>query len=589
MQASESDLWVFRDARSLVSGRVLVRELRQSLDKLLEGSADEQGLSEAIIRAGALESALADTGSAGGESAAAVTDSVSDALFIHHPDSLKHAASALEHLIIPDTIPTSPPEGFSYYAVHPLDFVAAADSLPLSGSTVAVIGIRNIGTTLSAIVTAALRARGRTGSRITVRPNGHPYERNTTFSDNQKDWIREHLDRGSDFVVVDEGPGRSGSTFLSVGEALLQAGVPLDRITFLGTREVDPGELCAQDAANRWSKFRFRVARQVRLTDFKDYSYIGGGEWRKILFAERHWPESWPQMERLKFLSPDGTQIFKFEGMGPLGAAVRERSLRLAAARFGPQFEDARDGFSRYTVISGHPMSFAEVSEDVLERIARYCAFRLSEFRTESNQCTSLQQMLESNLTREFHVEPSNDLPQLATELPVIVDGRMQPHEWIRLANRRMLKADGASHGDDHFFPGPIDITWDLAGAAVEWNLPPDAASFLLSRFYQLTGKDPRPLFSVFKLAYAVFRVAWCKMAATTVPGTEEEIRLKNAYARYSACVREELQRGNFAKSKTVKNWVVNNTSTPVFREEARQQTRTADSTPVLHDCSDCT
>jgi len=453
-----------------------------------------------------------------------------------------------------------------------------------------VIGIRNIGTTLSAIVTAALRARGRTGSRITVRPNGHPYERNTTFSHNQKDWIQEHLDRGSDFIVVDEGPGRSGSTFLSLGEALLLAGVPLDRITFLGTRAVDSAQLCAQDAAHRWSKFRFRVARQVRLTHFSSYSYLGAGEWRHVFLPPGTiWPDCWPQMERLKFLSPAGTQIFKFEGMGPLAAAVRERSLRLAAAGFGPHIYDAQDGFSCYTVINGHPMSFVELSEDVLERIARYCAFRFSEFRAESNQCTSLPQMLESNLAREFHVELRKDSPILATELPVVVDGRMQPYEWIRLPNGSILKTDGTSHGDDHFFPGPTDITWDLAGAAVEWNLPPDAASFLLSRFYQLTGKDPRPVFSMFKLAYAVFRVAWCKMAATTVSGTEEEILLKNAYARYSACVRGELQRGNFARSKTVKNWVVNNTSTPVFREEARQQTRTADSTPVLHDCSDCT
>jgi hypothetical protein len=294
-------------------------------------------------------------------------------------------------------------------------------------------------------------------------------------------------------------------------------------------------------------------------------------------------------LERLKFLSPDRTQILKFEGMGPLGAAVRERSLRLAAAGFGPRIEAAQDGFSCYTVISGHPMSFAGVSEDALERIARYCAFRLSEFRTESNQCTSLQQMLESNLAREFQVELSNDLPELATELPVVVDGRMQPYEWIRLPNGRMLKTDGASHGDDHFFPGPADITWDLAGAAVEWNSPPDAASFLLLRFYQLTGKDPRPLFSVFKLAYAVFRVAWCKMAATTVSGTEEEIRLKNAYARYSVCVRDELRQGNFAKSKSVKNRIVNSTGTALVRNEARSQACTADSTPVLHDCSDCT
>jgi len=588
MPASESDLWVFRDARSLVSGRVLVRELRRSLDRVLDRPTNEPALVETLIQAGTLESALADLGTAECEGVAAVTDSLSAALLSPDPDTLKGAASALDQVLVPATLATSPPEGFSYYAVHPLDFVAAADNLPLSRSDVGVIGIRNIGTTLSAIVTAAVRARGLKSSRITVRPNGHPYERNTRFSHNQKNWIREHLDRGSDFIVVDEGPGRSGSTFLSVGEGLLSAAVPLDRITFLGTREVDPAQLCAQDAANRWSKFRFRVAGPAKLSHFSSYSYIGGGEWRYVFLPTGAvWPECWPQMERLKFLSPDGTRILKFEGMGPLGAAVRERSLRLAAAGFGPGIEDARDGFSCYTVISGDPMSFPEVSEDVVDRIARYCAFRFSEFRSENSECASLTPMLESNLAREFQVELRNDLPELTTELPVVVDGRMPPYEWILLPDGRMLKTDGASHGDDHFLPGPTDITWDLAGAAVEWDLPPDAVSFLLSRFYQLTGKDPRPLFNIFKLAYAVFRVAWCKMAVTTVSRSEEEIRLNNAYTKYSAGVRGELRRGKFDKSPSAKRWLVNKTSRDALRDEARPQTCTPDSTPVLHDCSD--
>ena len=41
-------------------------------------------------------------------------------------------------------------------------------------------------------------------------------------------------------------------------------------------------------------------------------------------------------MERLKFLSPDRRQFFKFEGMGPLGSEVRSRAFVLAAAGFSP-------------------------------------------------------------------------------------------------------------------------------------------------------------------------------------------------------------------------------------------------------------
>jgi hypothetical protein len=229
-------------------------------------------------------------------------------------------------------------------------------------------------------------------------------------------------------------------------------------------------------------------------------------------------------------------------------------------------------------------MSSAKISEHALERIAEYCAFRLSEFRIDNDHFNSLPDMLASNLAREFQVELSSDWPMPGTDTPVLVDGRMQPHEWIFLPDGRMLKTDGASHGDDHFFPGPTDIVWDLAGASAEWNLSHDAESFLLSRFHRLTGKDPKPSFSVFKLAYAVFRVAWCKMAATTAPGTAEEIRLRAAYARYSACVREQLQRCNLQKPKT---GVVHSTSADVFREPLAKSA-TPDSTPVLHDCSDC-
>ena len=62
-----------------------------------------------------------------------------------------------------------------------------------------------------------------------------------------------------------------------------------------------------------------------------------------FLDEEHEWPESWTQMERLKFLSPDRRQFFKFEGMGPIGSEVRERAFALAAAGFSPAVADAGD------------------------------------------------------------------------------------------------------------------------------------------------------------------------------------------------------------------------------------------------------
>src|SRR5207302_4552914 len=79
--------------------------------------------------------------------------------------------------------------------------------------------------------------------------------------------------------------------------------------------------------------------------------------------------------------------------------------------------------------------------------------------------------MFRFNLHQAFDIDWDFDPALLATKNPVLVDGRMQPHEWIRSKDGTIIKVDGCTHGDDHFFPGPTDIAWDLAGAIVEWSL----------------------------------------------------------------------------------------------------------------------
>jgi hypothetical protein len=119
----------------------------------------------------------------------------------------------------------------------------------------------------------------------------------------------------------------------------------------------------------------------------------------------------------------------------------------------------------------------------------------------------------------------------------------MQPHEWLRTSDGIVLKTDASTHGDDHFFPGPTDIAWDLAGIAVEWNLHPDALEFLLTRFAQLTSNDLRRRLPILMLAYSVFRLAWCKMATSTVVESSEQLRLRTAYRRYRSLALIQMSR----------------------------------------------
>lgn len=525
-ERAKSDLWIFREGRREVSGPGMVRDLVRRL-------VSKDSLLDCLIEAGELEAALADLDAAGVPAAASLTDALATRLCGGDLAPGVQPEQLAGKIEVPETVSISPPEGFTYYALHPSDYARVADRIPSRSASCAVIGIRSIGTTLSAVMTAALNAKGRTASRITVRPDGHPYARNTQFSASQQRWIAEQLSRSAQFLVVDEGPGRSGSTFLSVAESLGRVGVSQERITVVGSREFDPESLCAENADERWRKVNFLSTRPSVSTRFVNFPYIGGGDWRRFFCGEEvNWPESWTQMERLKFLSPDWRQFLKFEGMGPLGSEVRARAFALADSGFSPAVSDVGDGFLAYVRAEGRSLRREDVSASVLERIARYCSFRASEFTCAASPASELERMLEFNVHQEFGRELKLSPGELASTNPLLADGRMQPFEWITSRHGELLKTDAISHGDNHFFPGPCDIAWDLAGTMVEFNLEREAKEFLLRRFHHFSGVEIQNL-EIYLLAYCVFRLGFCKMAASTVLGTNEESRLNSAYRWY--------------------------------------------------------
>ena len=557
MTARPVNLLVFREGRR----DVRLRNLKARLVDQLRRSGTQASLEQTVrllLLAGELECGVADViachdpqpDSLGSNSLIlqsglkTITDALATALLEGSPnfsgfsETLESlvAAQIVPAQIVPEHISVSAPEGFAYYALHPLAYADIADKLPGLSSTVAVVGIRSIGTTLSAVVAAAVRRQGKNAGRITVRPQGHPYNRELRFSDAELQFVRSSITSDANFLVVDEGPGLSGSSFLAVAEALVRAGVPHNKITLICAHQPHFETLRAHNAPQRAREFRWLAADSAPRLPEATGAFLGGGEWRKFLLpSQAAWPATWTSFERLKYRSSDGhgSRFYKFLGLGHYGEAVFAREQRVAHAGFGLAPDREESGFASYSLIQGRPMSAADLNDAVLARLADYCAFRASEFPAEVSNLSGLQQMADHNLSELGFSTPV----QLNLKRPVIADARMQPHEWLLSADRKMLKTDSGSHGDDHFFPGPTDIAWDLAGAIVEWDMSAEQSSTFLELYRQKSGDDAAPRIEHFVRAYAVFRAAYCLMAANQLGESDESRRLGLAAARYKLAI----------------------------------------------------
>jgi len=532
MARSGLNLLVFREQRQ----RVCARTLRDSLLSSLNNVSTDAFM-EALLRAGELEAAIADEGLPA-EPTQQLTDRLAEAFLSNSPESVSKLRSTVGSLEIPAQVCVSPPEGFAYYGLHPRSYADALDRLDLAGNSVLVAGIRSIGTTLSAVTAAAARQRGRNASRITVRPSGHPYDRRTTFSEAQSAAVHDALRAGSSFLIVDEGPGLSGSSLLSVAEALLDAGASREQITIICAHQPDPESLCGRNAGQRWRQFRTISVNGGLETPAERSEFLGAGLWRARLIPDRNsWPASWTTFERAKYLaaaSDGGRFLYKFAGLGHYGARVIERERAVAEAGFCPAVTASSGGFARHEWIAGRPMQKIQLAAAALARLAEYCAFRAREFSVSQVDGKALEQMVRHNMEQMG----ISGVPGLHIERPVIADARMQPWEWIISESGRMLKTDSGSHGDDHFFPGPVDIAWDLAGVIVEWDLDPSSAREFVGMYARASGDDPASRISAFVTAYCVFRRAYSRMAGNAVDDQDEQMRFAREAGLYERKLR---------------------------------------------------
>lgn len=527
MESSGWNMYVFRDGKRTVTGKRLVSDAVRALQSCVPSDIDS--VLQALIATGELECALADSGSGSVAEAARITDGVSRLLVGLPTESLPDQAGRLSAIEPPPEVQIAVLEGFAYYALHPEKLIRVLGRLP-HASRAGVIGIRSIGAPLSSVVAMALRARGSTATRITVRPAGHPYERTLELSRELREFV--DANRKSPFVIVDEGPGISGSSFLAVAEALGKLGIADSQISMIGSRQVEPSQLQAPDAALRWPRYRFHCTDPEPIAPDGAGVPLSGGLWRRQFLTDfTDQPACWPQLEMAKFLSDDKQSVYRFEGFGHYGEEIAERSRALAEAGFGPAFYGNTAGFGRYRILRGKVLTRQDVSTAILRRMAEYCAFRCRNLIVSSAENTELIRMARWNWQCELGAELANDF-QLGVEYPVISDARMLPHEWIETGSG-FVKTDASSHGDNHFFPGPCDIAWDLAGAIVEWDLSDEAAQYFIEIYKRLSGDDARARLGSYCLAYTLFRMGWSKMAAQASVGEFDEALLLRDYGRY--------------------------------------------------------
>ena len=149
-------MYVFRSERRLAPAEDLLGGLRNALSCSSSAAAMDRvrdGVLDALLRAGELECALADAETDNYQLAliCSITDTLAGCL-LRASNPPPHLMETVARLQLPQTLCVPKPEGFAYYGLHPLDYALLANSCCGSINRAAVIGLRSIGATLSAVV-----------------------------------------------------------------------------------------------------------------------------------------------------------------------------------------------------------------------------------------------------------------------------------------------------------------------------------------------------------------------------------------------------------------------------------------------------
>ena len=112
-------LFVFRKSRVRLPTRRLLEDLQDEIQELRNAGCSAL---DALVRAGELETGLADTGIED----RAIAGLVDQLASLVCGNRRVLVPEAIEHLELPGSVTCAHPEGFSYYGLNPLDFADLA-------------------------------------------------------------------------------------------------------------------------------------------------------------------------------------------------------------------------------------------------------------------------------------------------------------------------------------------------------------------------------------------------------------------------------------------------------------------------------
>lgn len=447
------------------------------------------------------------------------------------------------------------PEGFAFYSLYPEQYVEAARQWSAqykhgADHAVCVIGLRSIGTALSAVVRETLRADGWRTHRLTVRPAGHPFDRRVELR-------RDDLRGARLAIVVDEGPGLSGSSMAAVARALYDVGIRADAVSFFPAHDQEPGSAASPAVRDVWRRTRRytsavaslrwngrslqeTLARETtRLTNAapRDIHDLSGGLWRRFAYPdESMWPAANIAFERAKFLvaTESNTRVlWKFIG---LRQGASDRELRCL-------------GFSPTTWIDGARLDRADLDDTVLDAIAnaiQRSAGTVIGGHEAAAAFERIANMLRWNAAEILGAEAATCVSDLVASVadhcrnlvaPRYGDGRLAPHEFVRAHDGSLIKTDVGGHDCDHTVIGTQPMLWDIAGAIVEWALDGSRSAALCER---LGLAITEPSLRFYRAAYSAFRAGMFWIS----PGDEfEKTRSAAAIDFYRAALQRAISR----------------------------------------------
>jgi hypothetical protein len=124
---------------------------------------------------------------------------------------------------------------------------------------------------------------------------------------------------------------------------------------------------------------------------------------------------------------------------------------------------------------------------------------------------------------------------------PSYTDGRLAPHEWVRLNDGQIVKTDHCGHVADHMLIGRQSWLWDVAGFLVEWGLNPSSRRLFLAQLRTCRSIDVRAL-RCHELAYTVFRLGVYTFCQSLEQDLAEAKRLEAARGSLRAAVSNLLE-----------------------------------------------